>query len=307
MYELNRFPDFETSLFSGVVVVTGTGRSGTTEISKLISSAHNTIYVNEPHIVTLICESGSDTNKRHLDNLQIKQLLHTYLFWSEVVPQASGRTINLNPFDQTSIRSYKSNEYLQELRSKSWRFDELRENFKMTNIVMKFVDNPNIYQKLKNGLGEAINVAIIRHPATVAQSAMNRNYYSSPRLVINHQPFLRRNGNGSALPIFVTNELEESWLLGSQIDRCLIASITFLEELILNRPNHLIKYEDVSKGNGRVILDLMKTLNLMPTFKTKECIENFFPEKTILDVKPENANSDLYERAIEAWRQISIS
>lgn len=307
MYELNRFPDFETSLFSGVVVITGTARSGTTEISKVISSAHNTILVNEPHIVTLLCESESDTNKCHFDNRQLNQLLSTYLFWSEVVPQVSGRTINLNPFDQTSIKSYKSHEYLQELHSQSWRFDDLRNKFRMTNVVLKFVDNPKIYQKLKAGLTEAVNVAIIRHPAAVAQSAINRKYYSSPRLIINHQPFLRINESGCPLPIFVTKELEDSWSSGSQTDRCLIASITFLEDLLLNRPSHLIKYEDISKTNGKVILDLMKTLKLIPSIKTKECIDNFFPEKTISDITPEKANSALYERAIEAWRQISMS
>lgn len=98
------------------VLVTGSARSGTTIIGALIHTFQNVEYVFEPPALIALFPLIEEMPEH-----QWKYLYEAYLYEEFLINAVSGRAINTNIDDDSSIYKVKSGQDIAERLSWSWR------------------------------------------------------------------------------------------------------------------------------------------------------------------------------------------
>jgi hypothetical protein len=108
------------SLAAKSLLITGLGRSGTTLIGRIISSCDSVEYSFEPPLlVVLFSQLG------HIPDDSWRLLFATYLYEEICIAGLAGRSINMNPYDDSSAWRSLGEDEVQRRISRSWRKHEI--------------------------------------------------------------------------------------------------------------------------------------------------------------------------------------
>ncbi|MBF0232789.1 MAG: sulfotransferase [Desulfamplus sp.] len=259
------------------ILLSGSARSGTTIIGKIIHSFENVEYVFEPpllfSLISLI-DSLSESNW--------KLLYETYLYEEFYINSICGRSINCNRIDDSSIYKVKDNTQIENRLKNSLGKNEAEEIGKNRILAYKL---PDIIPFIPNILNyyPTIRVIIIKRDAIdTINSLLTKKWFHDDSLKTNQiWPF--RIYEEMHVPYWVREEDDQKWLKMNEIDRCAYYYVRVSEGIEKIHTKIEISYRELLKNPIRVVSILAERLCLKFGAKTKELID---------EVKPTNALKD---------------
>jgi len=258
--------DYEDIIDKGIFV-SGSARSGTTLIGKLISTLSNVEYFFEPLMLEPIMLNNGIKNS--------KKLLEIYLVEILLLESIAGRNFNFNENDDSCIYNSKSKKEIDEVMSKSHARKELEEKYLKSVLSMKL---PNLIWFLKDlrFLYPNTNYVLMhRNPNDVINSLKRKGWFSSKNLQkINLTPqYPKKIIDNIKIPHWVKQEDEIFWLNTDEINRCGYYYKRVSEEVLENAGSSIIiNYEEFIEKPNEIFRDVVKLLGLEFGEKTEEIL-----------------------------------
>jgi len=259
------------------VVITGTGRSGTTIIGKIIHSFQSVEYVFEPPVLVTLF---SLIDK--MPHEQWKLIYETYLYEEILINSICGRSINCNQKDDSSIYKVKLDKEIESRLNRSLRKEDAEHEVKKHNIAYKI---PSITHYIPNLLGFYPNsrvVVVKRDPIGTINSLMHGKWLGDINLKSNNiWPF--RIHKGLHVPDYVKESDNQKWIEMTELDRCAYYYIRISQgaEKIKNKIE--ISYDELIDSPSQIIDKIVKKLNLQYGPKTESIIKEIKPTRTQRD------------------------
>ena len=286
-------PEIERKV-GNAILISGSGRSGTTIMGKLLHSFKCVEYVFEPAMLVSLMPMID-----RLDASSWKLLYETYLYEEFLMNALSGRAINTNAADDSSIYKVKSTEEIEAKLIRSIRKAEavqMAQNamiaYKLPNIV-PFIPRLVTYYPHKRVL------IMKRDAASTIHSLLEKGWFSEES-VRTSAVWPYRLCDDVHVPSWIRSGDEELWVTMTEIDRCAYYYIRVSED-VRNIPNRLeIRYSDLLNNPKAVAHQIAETYHLEAGPKTAEIIASIRPIAHERDPKVLNSiSSTLSEKVYQ--------
>lgn len=258
--------DYEDIIDKGIFV-SGSARSGTTIIGKLISTLSNVEYFYEPSMpVPIMLNNGIKNSKK---------LLEIYLVENLLIESLTGRNFNFNENDDSCIFNSKSKKEIDEVISKTYLRKELEDKYLKTVFSMKIPDLIFFLRDLRFLYPNTNYVLMHRNPNDVINSLKRKGWFSSKNLQkINLTPkYPKKIIDNIKIPFWVKQEDEDFWLITDEINRCAYYYKRISEEALENAGSSIIiNYEEFIEKPNEIFGDVVKLLGLKFGEKTEETL-----------------------------------
>ena len=258
--------DYEDIIDKGIFV-SGSARSGTTIIGKLISTLSNVEYFYEPSLpVPIMLNNGIKNSKK---------LLEIYLVENLLMESIAGRNFNFNENDDSCIHSSKSKKEIDEVMSKTHRRKELEEKYLKKVFSMKIPDLIFFLRDLRFLYPNTNYVLMHRNPNDVINSLKRKGWFSSKNLqkIYLTPKYPKKIIDNIKIPYWVKQEDENFWLNTDEINRCAYYYKRISEEVLENAGSSIIiNYEEFIEKPNEIFGDVVKLLGLEFGEKTEEIL-----------------------------------
>ena len=261
---------------SQFILVGGIGRSGTSILAKTLASSKNSEFFYEPPVFMHFLEN---LNKLKTDSYDWKSFLNTLIFNDLMKGALSGRTLNLNRHDISSVYNYKEESEVSERFQESCRQKDLEELLKSSNGIIKVLDAIYNFEKLDSILPVFKAVIILRNPISVARSIQAKSWFSDESLGNKGAEPLRfmDRVDGFRYPLFLDKSEYGSWRSSTELERiakyCHFHYQAF-KLLTKNKNVTFIKYDDLVSSPNLTIRILYDKLNLEFGSKTSAILDS---------------------------------
>lgn len=277
------------------ILVSGSARSGTTIVGKIIHSLSDVEYCFEPPVLFSLF---SLINTMPAD--QWKLLYETYLYEEFYINALAGRSINCNHSDDSSIYRVKSEEDVNERLSKSMGKLEAETHGANSVIAYKMPDIVSRIPLLLNYYPSTRVVIVNRGPVETLNSLINKEWFTEENANSNLLwPFAIYNGK--QIPFWVSEEDHADWDAMSPLERAAYYYIEITRNIpkISNRID--INYDKLVADPLNTVKILADTLGLNFGPKTEEIISTIKPttpnrDEDILD----KLSPDMKEKVLNA-------
>ena len=256
---------------ANAIVVTGSGRSGTTILGKVIHSFESVEYAFEPPMIYgLLPLIG------HMPSSQWKLLYETYLYEELLINALAGRSINCNRSDDSSIYNVKGTHEIEDRLNKSlgkWEAESIAGSY---TIAYK-IPSAMPFLPLLVGYYPATRVVNIKRGAVeTINSLMKKDWFADENMLTRSiWPFRLREGY--KIPFWVKEEDDDYWLQLNNIDRCAYYYVRVSEDLERVPGRIEIDYEDLLANPAITIRSLADRLGLQFGEKTNEIVQSIKP------------------------------
>lgn len=115
MEELSVPYDYDKIFGKSTLFITGTGRSGTTLLGKILGSLENVYYLHEPnilHFLPVLHRNNASLQKQYAEMLKL------ILFEDYLLNLIHGRNVNFNELDLSYVGNYQKIDVVKERWSK---------------------------------------------------------------------------------------------------------------------------------------------------------------------------------------------
>jgi len=224
---------------NAAILVSGSARSGTTIVGKLIHSFATIEYVFEPPALIALFPL-MDAMPRE----QWNYLYEAYLHEEFLINAVSGRAINTNRVDDSSIFATKGETEIAQRLDRSWPKGEAarlaagrRAAYKIPNIVACIPELRRRYP------GMAV-IMMVRDAVETIHSLMTKHVFTPdhPSAAL---PWPFRRDAGAVIPYWVRRGDEALWKELSEIDRCAYYYICMNEAADGSERQLLLKYSEL--------------------------------------------------------------
>jgi len=246
------------------ILISGSARSGTTIIGKVIHSLKGVEYSFEPpalfSLIPLI-ESIKENNW--------KMLYETYLYEDFFINSICGRSINCNIADDSSIYKVKSKSSIDARLIKSVDKVKAEKIGADRVIAYKMPDITPFIPKLIEYYPDMRVIFMERGPIETINSLLAKGWFSKNGSTSNMTwPFVIENE--IKIPFWVCDKDSDLWCAMSEIDRC---AYYYIRVNNVNIPNAIkISYEDLILDPLNTVSELANRLQLDFGPKTNELI-----------------------------------
>ena len=281
-------------VLDNIIFVSGSARSGTTILGKVISTMQDIEYFFEPPLLFNLFHQATDENFKIIESV-----FETYMYEDLYMGSISGRQINLRRQDDSSIYWSKSEEEVNSRLRSSARKSELSDHrgricFKVPDFVYK-------EQLIKRIANEPTTVRLVRDPNETINSLVAKGWFSDTSI--------RRSDiiwpNQYYMDYFVPHWLEEeNWALWgelSEVDRCLLyyLSQTDTEQAA----DVVVDYGDLIGSPEMTIAKLSQILSLKTGPMTSVVTQTIEPQNSTSRELTLPYNRGLLEKAIESYNR----
>ena len=265
-------------LLSNAILLSGSARSGTTIIGKILHSFQNVEYVFEP---TMIFTLLALRNKIGED--EFKAIYGSYLYDEFLVNSVAGRAINCNIHDDSSIYNVKSKKEILSRLKKINTKSKIESDIKTYNIAYKANSIVPFIPYIEKIYPKTKVLITLRGPIGVINSLLRKKWFSKKNNEMSHSmPF--RIKNDVNIPFWVEEHDDDIWIELSEIDRAAYYYIqTYGGIDNFNRYN-LIRYTGLISNPTKVVEYLSDSLNLDFGIKTKSIINTIKPNMIERDI-----------------------
>ena len=250
------------------IVISGSARSGTTIVGKIIHSFDNVEYTFEPPLLyslfPLILE---------LDEDYWKLLYETYLYEEFLVSALSGRGINCNREDDSSIYRVKSEKLINERLSKSLRKIEGEKLAQKSRIAYKMPDVVPFIYRLKEYYPGTTVLIVLRKAPYVFNSLLEKGWFSDRTLREENVVWPNRFLDGMRIPFWVAPEDDEYWCEMDELHRIAYYYISVNKPVEKISDCITVKYDDLIEGPLGTAKLLARKLGLHFGDKTLEILD----------------------------------
>ncbi len=274
------------------ILISGSARSGTTIVGKLVHSFDRVEYVFEPPALIALISQIND-----LPRQQWEFLYEAYLYEEFLINAISGRAINMNRADDSSIFAAKSEDEVMRRLDHSWRKGEAnliaplrRAAYKIPNIV------PYIPALSSRYPGMAV-VMVVRGAVETINSLMAKHMFASghPSSLL---PWPFRQFGEIKAPYWLRLGDELLWQELNEVDRCAYYYIRMSEGVQASEHQFVLKYSDLVKSPQDVACRLADFLGLKFGACTEKVINTIKPSRSPLDSGVIDSISDMFRSQV---------
>lgn len=274
------------------VLITGSARSGTTILGKLIHTYRNVEYTFEPPTLVALFSM--------LDIMPSEQwrfLYESYLAEDFLVNSMAGRSINMNRFDDSSVFAVKSSQEIERRLGRSWPKSEIMDQIKHITVAYKI---PNIIPYLNKLLSIMPNTRVIvikRGAIETFHSLIDKGWFkeNGPQ-TMTLWPF--REASGIRVPYWVRNGEESLWSQLRELDRCAYYYLRMSEPLP-HAPKILqLRYSELLRNPAAFSESLAEWLGLDESELTSQLLATIVPTGKKIDTKILSGLSSCYRDAV---------
>lgn len=277
------------------ILISGSARSGTTIVGKLVHSFECVEYVFEPPALIALFSLIED-----LPLAQWNFLYEAYLYEEFLINAVSGRTINTNRIDDSSIYAVKSDKEIEGRLNRSWpKIDstaaaaQSRAAYKIPNIV-PFI--PNLRSRYPG-----MNVVMMVRGAIETIHSLLAKHVFTPGHPSAAMPWPFRLFDNERLPYWIRKGDEKLWQELNEIDRCAYYYIRMNEGLQTSERQIVLKYADLVKSPQAVASQLADFLGLSFGACTDTIIRSIKPTGKALDSTVIASISDLFRDEVTEY------
>jgi len=250
------------------ILITGSARSGTTIMGKLIHSMKQVEYMFEPpFLVSLFSKIET------LDENNWKFFFSSYLYEDFFLNSIAGRNLNFNLNDDSSILNAKSELEIENRLKSKYRKESLeilandfRPAIKIPSLVPYIGRFSSYFPKIKI-------IYLRRNPVDSVNSLIEKDWFSDNSLNNSNREWPVFEYKKWKIPYWVQKEDFEHWIKLNDYDRCAYYFIKMNEDIELN---NVIKvdYDELLQYPHKIVDKLSNELELKPGIKTHELIQN---------------------------------
>jgi len=253
------------------ILITGSARSGTTILGKIIHSLQGIEYAFEPPILFSLIPLIEKISQQ-----EWQLLFETYLYEDFFLNAISGRNINCNRTDDSSIFNVKSEIDIESRLKKSIRKIEAEELGKAKILAFKLPDIVPFIPKIQSYYNKIKIIIIKRDAIGTINSLMAKHWFSNENSSKNIiWPF--RVYRSLRIPYWVDEKDFDLWFEMSEIDRCAYYYITINKYSLHIRNSIEIDYNQLLQKPLLIAKNISQKLNLKFSDKTKEVINQVKP------------------------------
>lgn len=280
---------------NSAVLISGTGRSGTTILGKLIHSFERVEYLYEPPtLIALFSIIGQ------MPAWQWKFLYEAYLYEEFLVNAVCGRAINTNRADDSSIHAVKGEDDVAQRLGHSWRKSEAALAAADRVIAYKI---PNIVPFIAPLLERypATTLLIMKRGALeTLHSLIEKKWFSddNPNSAL---PWPFRERAGRRVPYWVADDDTAMWLELGELDRCAYYYIRMSEAEASLAGRIEIRYAELLSQPHALAATLAERLGVRFGPRTEAVLASIKPTGKRLDAGLLGAVSDVFRPRLLAW------
>lgn len=261
------------------IFITGSARSGTTILGKIIHSMKHVEYTFEPPaLIPLFAR----INK--LDDQNWRLFFEAYLYEDFFVNALAGRNLNFNTNDDSCIYNVKSKQEIEERLTLAMRKHDVQSmeekgiiTFKLPNMVPFLAQFDQYYPEIKK-------IILVRNPVDTINSLLRKEWYNIDVLNKQNRTWPVIFYNNQNIPFWVDEEDYGLWLDLDEINRCAYCYLKMSEARDIHNA-YIIKYDELIESPSATINRLAKDLNLEFGELTRELINGIKKSDIMRDDK----------------------
>jgi len=267
-----------TQKVSSAIVISGSGRSGTTIIGKLLHSMQGVEYAFEPPLIVTLLPLIEE-----LDEVSWKLLYETYLYEDFLINSLSGRAINTNHVDDSSIYSVKADNEINARLNFSIRKQEAEKSAESATIIYKLPNVVPFLPKLAGYYPDTKFLIMKRDAVGTINSLMLKAWFSDLNVRTSMVWPYRRCGDVK-VPSWVKKDDDSLWLEMSEIDRCAYYYIRVNEDVSKISNKIELSYQLLLRDPQATAHWLAQSFGLNFGTKTQSIIDSIEPAKKERDI-----------------------
>ncbi len=246
--------------------ITGTGRSGTTIIGKILASFKNTQYFYEPDFLPSLLYLSDKIKKNHFNHL-----FENYFYIDLIKNGLNNRRINLNKRDDSYFFNSKNKSDLKIKRN----FDIFNsKKGKVPKVIIKLPDFVEQILKLKDFFNFKI-IYVDRDPLEVINSMIKKKWWSKNL----NRTFPVIEFKKEFYPWWLKRSQYNEWKNLNEYERCALYIIRIKKSLKNNQKIKIINYADLISDPNKFVKNLSIITRLSPSSKTFSLIKKIKKRK----------------------------
>jgi len=260
------------------IVISGSGRSGTTIIGKLLHSFEGVEYAFEPPMLVSLLPLIES-----MDAASWRLLYETYVYEEFFINAMTGRAINTNRADDSSIYQVKSAEEIDSRLQRSIRKLEAERLTTAATVAYKLPNVIPFLPRLAEYYPHTRFLIMKRDAVGTINSLIEKGWFSDESVRTSMVwPF--RLLDGVKIPSWVKEGDDRSWVEMPEIDRCAYYYIR-VSEGVEHIPNRIeLSYRDLLSDPHATACRLAKVFGLQPGSKTDAIVSSIRPADKVRDM-----------------------
>lgn len=254
---------------NSAIILSGSIRSGTTIMGKIISSLKGVEYIFESHLLLslmiLIKKIPKDSWCR---------LYEGYLYEEFLINALAGRNLNHNKNDYSYVLNSKDSKLVKQRLSKTWRKTELEKIADSAQIFCKLANATPYLPEVQKYYPKTKIVIMLRKPNDVFHSIKRMEWFTDKNLKHTNRISPNIIYKGYHIPYFVKEKDWKYFIKSDEISRMAYYYNQVYGNLDKIKNGIFIKYDDLIAAPEKEASRVAKKLNLSFESKTKKIINS---------------------------------
>lgn len=251
------------------MLITGSTRTGSTMIGQLFHSLARVEYSFEPpHLYALF---------PLIDKMPAEQwkfLYDSYIFEDLIVGAVTGRQLNFNRHDDSSIWRVKSEQEIEARINTAFRREDILKQSEGIQFAYKTVDITPYLSRFRDYYPDAPIIVMMRKPESVLISVMQKGWNSDAALHAPTRIFPLKRSGFPNIPYWVPDGDEERYVAMPPIERCVFYYILMFEGIEKGKDYILVDYDSFVLDPAAKFRSLTDRLGLEFGSTTERLLEN---------------------------------
>lgn len=261
------------------IMITGSARSGTTILGKIIHSMENVEYSFEPPFLL-----GLFSKINAIDEDSWKFFYQNYLYEDFFLNSISGRNLNFNKNDDSSIYKVKSKLEIEKRINGKFRKESLEKLAKNHLIAYKLPSLVPFIAQFSNYFPSNRIIYLKRNPIDCLNSLIDKEWFSDNSLEYTNRIWPIYRIKGRVIPFWVDKEDFDLWIKMDEFNRNAYYFIKMSTNISLANVYQL-DYDDLLEKPDNTINELSKELDVKFGEKTNSLINTIKKTKKDRDLK----------------------
>ena len=272
----------------------GPGRSGSTLWGRILGTMQKTCYLYEPEFLHALFPASS-----WMQNKIFRFLFEAFLYEEKFINTVSGRSLNFNKNDLSSIYKIKKNNEIKTLISKKWTKTKVASFFRNYRCIVKLTDNTMYLEKISTNYQTVFSVITHRNAEDCIRSLILKKWFSNSSLSSLVRVWPSRQRHGLVIPHWVPDNKIKNWVKWPEAQRAAFYYQTLLSSVPKRKNQIVASYENLVTNPRKEISRISDFLNLKPSAVTKSLISEI--------KKPVHTNFNFWCQVDQCTRKICES
>lgn len=286
--------EYSKRAMNRAIFIAGNRRSGTTIIGKIVHSFKSVEYSFEPSFLFSLLPLIDS-----LTSAAFKTMFESYCFEDLLIRHLAGRSLNFNSHDDSFIYLSKDKQEIASRLSKSWTKKELLNIVDKARLCIKMPNISGPLKKLSEYYPKMTIIITSRNANSVIESTLKKKWFQDENLINYGMIWPRQNETGLAVPMWVEEEMIESWLNWSELERAAYSYVRTTHELMQLKNSILVSYERMIQNPKVVIRELAEKLHLNYGSQTESLIKTLKIQSSLTEDWVSKLPSELRQKVLE--------